>query len=356
MFLVLCLGLNGAAAAATGLRQVGPVVPFYTTPTRVDFCGTPVPLERSDVWERFDREFTIVVYSQAQVYLWLKRMERYLPWMEQQLKEYGLPEDLKYVAVAESDLLFYARSPASAAGIWQFIPSTGKRYGLKNSKGIDERYDFEKATRSALQYLKDLHGLFHDWALALAAYNCGENRVQKEIARQNVRDYYALKLPLETERYVLRILAIKTVLENPERYGYYLPEGAGYPAFDMDRVHVLFKTAIPVQRVADAAGMTYRDFKLHNPAYRFSEIPAGSHFFRVPKGTGERAEKNLTELAAKYKPKYTQPKYVVHRVKKGDNLSKIARHYGVSTSDIKRWNHLRGNTIRIGQRLKIYNH
>lgn len=335
------------------MRQAVPVVPFYVTPTEVSLCGETVPLHRSDVWERYDREFTIVVYSHAQVYLWLKRMERYLPSIDAQLKQYGLPEDLKYVAVAESDLLYYAQSPASAAGIWQFIPSTGKRYGLRRSGGIDERYDFEKSTGSALRYLRDLYGRFHNWALAIAAYNCGEQRIEQEMSRQKVHDYYSLKLPLETERYVFRILAIKTVLSDPQRYGYHLPEGAGYSPFNVDRVHVMFRASIPVQAVAQTAGVTYREFKRLNPAFRYSEIPSGSHILRVPAGLGKQAEASLKELSAQYKPKVRKPRYRIHTVKKGENLSKIASRYRVRTADIKKWNKLKGNRIYIGQKLKL---
>ncbi len=356
LLLVLTMALTAVAGTGT-MREIGPVVPFYTTPQQMDLCGEPVPLKRADVWERFDREFTIVVYSHAQVYLWLKRMERYLPWIERQLRQYKLPEDLKYVAVAESDLLDYAYSPARAAGLWQFIPSTGQRYGLRRGNGIDERYDFEKATVSALRYLKDLHQRFHDWALALAAYNCGEQRVEKEIRRQGVGNYYALKLPLQTERYVFRILAIKAVLSRPQRYGYYLPKGAGYSPFNVDRVHVLFRSSIPIQEVGRSIHITYRDFKRLNPAFRGSEIPPGVHVLRVPQGMGPAAQQQLAELAARYKPKAKpkpKPRFIIHKVRKGETLSRIARRYHVRTTDIKRWNGLRRSKIYIGQKLKIY--
>lgn len=187
----------------------GPVmVPYYPPPVRIDLCGEPVPLEYQEVLERFDKEFTLVVYNHAQVYRWLKRKERYFPWVEERLRRLNLPEDLKYVAIAESDPLPNA---------------------LQQRKSADKRYDFEGSTDSTFLYLGDLYRNYKSWSLAIAAYNCGEKRIMDESRAQGVRDYYHMKLPQETERYVFRILAIKAVLSDPTRYGYELPKGAGYP-------------------------------------------------------------------------------------------------------------------------------
>ncbi len=175
--------------AAPGL-SVPYVVPYFAPPDQLALCGEAVPLDVPEVKERLDREFTIVVYSHAQVYLWLKRMQRYFPWLERELARNGLPNDLKYVAVAESDLQISASSPAGAVGPWQFIRSTGANYGLAQSEGIDERRDFEKSTQSAFKYLRDLRELFQNWTLALASYNCGERRVQDEMKKQKVSSYY----------------------------------------------------------------------------------------------------------------------------------------------------------------------
>src|SRR5271169_6123904 len=196
-------------------------VPYFELPEKADLCAEAVPLGSADVRERFDREFTIVTQSHAQVYLWLKRTERYFPWIEKQLASRGLPDDLKYVAVAESDLISSAVSHAGAAGPWQFMANTATCYGIKESEAIDERYDFEKSASAAIGYLKDLHDVFQNWTLAIAAFNCGERRIQVETGKQKTNNYYFLKLPQETERYVFRILAIKEVLQNPEQYGYH---------------------------------------------------------------------------------------------------------------------------------------
>ncbi len=186
----------------------GPVmVPYYPPPNRIDLCGEPVPLEYRDVLERFDKEFTLVVYNYAQVYRWLKRKQRYFPSIEESLRRLNLPEDLKYVAIAESDPLLNA---------------PGQR------KSADKLYDFEVSTDSAFLYLGDLYRNYKSWSLAIAAYNCGEKRIMDESRTQGVRDYYHMKLPEDTERYVFRILAIKAVLSDPMRYGYEQPKGAGY--------------------------------------------------------------------------------------------------------------------------------
>lgn len=341
--------------AKTEMSRFAPViVPYFEAPRKAVLCGEPVPLHVPDVWARFDREFTIVVYSHAQVYLWLKRMERYFPWIERELARQKLPDDLKWVAVAESDLLYTSCSPAGAAGPWQFIPSTGRNYGLDQTSHIDERHDFELATQSAFRYLRDLHGMFQNWTLAIAGYNCGEGRIKQSIRDQKVGDYYYLKLPLETERYVLRILAIKEVLSHPERYGYQFPKGAGYPVIPVDRVTVNLSYALPIQPLAEAADMTYREFMILNPAFKTNTIPSGSYVLKVHQGKGRILESRIGSLKPKYEPpKQPKQKVVYHKVKRGETLSGIANRYKVSMSDIRTWNKMKKNAVLIGQMLKI---
>ncbi|MBP8644739.1 MAG: transglycosylase SLT domain-containing protein [Syntrophobacteraceae bacterium] len=346
--------LMGAAPVATwssaqSVAQMGAMqVPYYAVPAQLDLCGEPVPLEMQEIRERFDREFTIVVYSHAQVFLWLKRAERFFPWIEKQLLHNKLPSDLKYVAVAESDLLAEATSPARAAGPWQFIPSTGSLYGLSQTGQIDQRRDFELASNSAFRYLQDLHTMFQNWTLAIAAYNCGEKRMQEEINRQKVNSYYLLKLPVETERYIFRILAIKEVLGNPGKYGYVMPKGAGYPPIHTDRVSLNLKHPVPFQLIAEAASVTYRELKVLNPSFISDTVPKGDHILKVPKGKGRELTQRLDALLASY-----QPSFVHHKVVRGDTLSGIAARYGVSAESISEWNHLKENKVLLGQMLKI---
>ncbi len=337
-------------ASGSAYAQVAPVleVPYFSFPQQMDLCGEAVPLHLEDVRERFDREFTLVVYNHAQVYLWLKRKERFFPSLERDLSQHKLPDDLKYVAVAESDLLAHAQSPAGAVGPWQFISSTGSHYGLDQTRLVDERQDFDKSTTSAFRYLQDLHGQLQNWTMAIAAYNCGERRMQDEIRKQKVNDYYLLKLPLETERYIFRILAIKEILSHPDRYGYALPKGAGYSAARVDRVPVTLPAPVPIQTLAEAAGITYRDFKLLNTAFISDTMPAGTFLLRVPEGKGKDFVGRLNELIAARKPAFS-----VHKVGKGETLTSIASHYNVPLESLKEWNRLAGSTVKLGQNLKI---
>ncbi len=183
------------------------MVTCYRPPDRIDLCGEPVPLEDQDVLERFDREFSLVVYNHAQVYWWLKRKERYFPQIEERLRRLNLPEDLKYVALVEIE------------------PPLNPR---EKRKSADTRYDFRLSPDGAFQYLGDLYRNFRSWPLAIAAYTCGVNRIVDESSARGERNFYHMALPQETERYVFRILAIKAVLSNPTQYGYQLPGIAGY--------------------------------------------------------------------------------------------------------------------------------
>jgi hypothetical protein len=184
------------------------MVTHYPPPRRIDFCGEPVPLERQDVLEGFDREFTLVVYNHAQVYQWLKRKERYFARVAESLRRLNLPEDLKYVAIAESE-------PPLSAPVAR--------------RSADMRYDFGRSPESAFQYLGELYRNLKSWPLAIAAYKCGEKRIVAECRAQGATDCYQLMLPQDAERYVYRVLAIKAVLSDPTRYGYELPKGSGYP-------------------------------------------------------------------------------------------------------------------------------
>lgn len=354
LFLILFLWLGFSGGGSWGGVDSGPpspvwVVPYFQTPDSMEFCGEPVPLQSADVRERFDREFTIVVYSHAQVYLWLKRMERYFPWLEKQLAAKGLPDDIKYLAVAESDLMASAVSPAGAAGPWQFMAATGCAYGLAQSGAVDERYDFEKAAGGAFRYLKNLHDIFGEWTLAAAAYNCGEKRIQDEVRKQKARSYYLLRLPNETERYIFRILAIKEVLGNPAKYGYQLPKGAGYKTVPVEKVALSLPGPITAVAAAEAAGITYRELKLLNPCLISDVIPGGEFTVKVPEGRGKEFEKRMAAWKAAYKPSV-----ILHRVVRGETLSGIARKYNVSGQDICKWNRLKKENVRAGQVLKIH--
>jgi len=275
------------AAAATANAAIPPW-PYYRMPAKITLCSEPVPLTDPTVREDLDREFTIVVWSRAQTTMWLKRAHRYFPEIERKIRDYRLPADLKYVVLVESDLRLKARSSAGAQGPWQFMAPTANRFQLRTTSDIDDRLEFSAATDAALRYLKDLHRLFNDWTLALAAYNCGEGRVKKAMAAQGVSNYYYLSLPSETERYIPRILAAKIIIGSPGRYGYNIPPEELYPPLEYDEVNFFTSKEVPVRTLAAACGSYYKMIKRLNPWIKGAKLPPGSHTLKIPKGTGQR--------------------------------------------------------------------
>ena len=174
-------------------RQATPIMhEEVPLPDVLFLCGEPVPLEDRSVREMLDRELTISAWDRAQVFMWLKRAGRFFPHIEEQLLKEGLPDDLKYLAVAESSLITHIRSRRGAMGPWQFMPGTARHKGLRKDRRIDERRDFERSTDAALEYLKTLKEKFGTWALAMAAYNCGDSRLRKEMSRQRADSFYRL--------------------------------------------------------------------------------------------------------------------------------------------------------------------
>jgi len=265
-----------------------PALTAWRLPREVSLCGEKVPLEIKSIWENMDREFLQSLNSEAQVLLWMKRARRYFPHIEKMLKKMGLPDDLKYLTITESSLWPYAVSSANAGGIWQFIPSTGEKYGMKKNRGVDERFDFFKATEGALAYLKSLYDEFGTWSVAMAAYNAGENRVRKEILLQGVQNYFFLDLPLQTERYVYKIAVAKIILSDPKQYGFDLEEKDLYDPLQVDRIQIELPQPLPIIEIARAVGVYYKDIKELNLHFSEENIPTGTHFLNLPPGTSER--------------------------------------------------------------------
>lgn len=205
-------------------RSFRPNISTFHLPKKLDFCGESVPLDDREVRKRMDREFLLNLQWDGQVMLYLKRSGEYFDLFDRILKEEGVPEDLKFLSVAES-ALFMAQSSKGAVGLWQFIPETGRRYGLRVDDAVDERRDPEKSTRAAVRYLKDNYQRFGSWSLAACAYNQGEGATADDITFQRGTDFYDLYLNEETSRYLFRIVAIKEIMTHPERYGYYLERG-----------------------------------------------------------------------------------------------------------------------------------
>lgn len=343
------------------LSAGGLVAASYRLPPKVDFAGEPVPLHRRDVWEHLDQEFLMYIGRPGQVMLWLKRMGKYMPLVEHRLRQYGLPDDLKYLAVVESSLRPTAVSSASAGGLWQFIESTGRQYDMESNPFVDERMDVGKATEGAMQYLRRLYEIFQSWPLALAGYNAGEGRVLDELREQRVGSYYDLALPAETERFVYKIIAMKIILSNAERYGIFIGAHEYYQPPETDLVTVRVDgSRLHLRTVAEAAGTHYAMIKHLNPQLRQRHLPRGVHQVYVPKGGGAAFAQNFQETyepepvavsqavslrSPPAPPPPRQPitpvrKPIHYEVKKGDTLARIAAKFDASVEALMKWNKL----------------
>ncbi|MGD8970436.1 MAG: transglycosylase SLT domain-containing protein [Desulfobacterales bacterium] len=318
----------------------------------IDFCGEAVPLENQEVRERLEKEMLLTLADRPQVILWLKRSHRFMPLIEKELAANGLPEDLKYVAIAESALRPHAGSTAGAIGFWQFMQTTGRKYGLSVNAAIDERRSIYKSTRAAIAYLTFLHEEFQSWTLAAAAYNMGEEGLRSEMLLQEVNDYYRLYLPLETQRYIPRIISAKLILLNPQKYGFKLIEDDYYPPYEFDDVIVRCDQRTPIRLVAQAAGTHFKQIKDLNPDIRGHYLPAGSHAILLPKGSGDGFKERFDKAVAGWQK---NPDKHVYTVKAGDNLSSIAERFQVPLRALLVWNDLKGrHHIHPGDRLIIY--
>jgi len=290
------------------------------------FCGETVPLKNQEVRERLEKELLLTLWDRPQVILWLKRSRRYLPHIEKVLQENDMPGDLKYVSIAESALRPHVGSPKGAIGFWQFMLHTGRRYGLTINDRVDERRNIFASTKAAIEYFKDLYSIFQSWTLAVAAFNMGEQGLRAEILLQDVRDYYRLYLPLETQRYIFRILSIKLIFSDPEKYGFKFRDKDYYPALAFDKVKVECFKEVPIQLIANAAKTDFKVIKDLNPEIRGYSLAAGRHEILIPKGDGKsfrgRLERQMKNFLAKQKDK-------VYVVQKGDNLSTIAEKFNI---------------------------
>lgn len=352
--LVFSLSGTGAHARTSGLSQA--FLPDLVSAVRVDgpvdFCGEPLPLASAEVRERLEKELLLILWNRPQVILWLKRSSRYFPYIEKVLAQNNMPEDLKYIAVIESAMLSHAGSSKGAVGYWQFIKSTGRNYGLTVDRNIDERRNFFASTRAAATYLKELHELFGSWTLAAAAYNMGEDRLQKEKTSQVAENYYELYLPLETQRYIFKILAAKLIFSDPARYGFYLDSNDFYPPIRFDRVKANVQGRTPLYLVARAAGTHFKQIKDLNPEIRGHHLPKGSRILAVPEGAGPNFHTRFTSLVESWRQENRMHIYIV---KRGDNLSAIAERFDVTLPALMAWNELKPeNYIHPGEKLVIY--
>jgi membrane-bound lytic murein transglycosylase D len=334
------------------------------SPKFIEFAGTKIPLTEFDVLERYDKEILTNIYWQSQTLLMIKRANRFLPTIEKILQEQGIPSDFKYVALAESGLQNVV-SPAGAAGFWQFMDKTGKRYGLEISDEVDERYHLEKATYAACLYFKEAYAQLKDWSLVAASYNMGIVGVKKQMRAQNIYTYYDLYLNVETARYLFRIIAIKDICENPTRFGFNVNVSDMYSSVPTVKVKVDLSITNLAQWSIDNA-CNYKLLKLLNPWLRkpFVNVPLGkTYYISLPK---DRIMSS--NLASKVKRdtllfddtrisnllKEDLITLIDHTVMRGETTKSIADKYSVLEEDIITWNELTPNmSLKPGSKIKI---
>lgn len=245
-------------------------VALFELPAELSFAGEKVPLEQADVVERLERELYVNAYWESNLILLFKRSKKYLPEIERLLQEQGVPNDFKYLAIAESGLL-NASSAAGAKGYWQILEETGKEYGLEITETVDERYHLEQSTLAAAAYLKKAYQKFGDWTAVAASYNMGQSGFSKRQEEQFLRNYYALYLNEETSRYLFRILAFKLLFENPKAFGYHLQEKDYYSLPEFREIEVT--TDLPDLAIwAKEQGSSYKYIKRFNPWLRAQEL------------------------------------------------------------------------------------
>lgn len=244
-----------------------------SVPAKVEFAGSTIDLARSDRYERMDREILSFTYSHINTMLQMKRANRLFPIVEPILKECNVPDDFKYLMIIESNGDIYARSPAGAAGLWQFMEATGREHGLEVNSSIDERYHIEKATRAACKYLKDAYAEYGDWLTVAASYNCGKANVSKRIDVQKQQHAINLALLPETSRYIFRLMAMKMVFENPQKYGFQLNESDLYKPIPILTTLQVDTTITSLPDLAAKHGLNYMQLRDANPWMRSTTLP-----------------------------------------------------------------------------------
>lgn len=272
-------------------------------PTSIVFAGETIDLTPQDRRERMDKEMLSFTYSHINTMLIIKRANRLFPIVEPILKEYGVPDDFKYLMIIESNGDPEALSPSKAGGLWQFLEKTGREYGLEVTEEIDERYHTIKATRAACEYLKDSYELFGDWLTVAASYNTGRTNVTKRRERQKEDKAINLVLPDETSRYIFRLMAAKTIFENPADYGFMLRSCDLYPTIPIEREVTVNSTTIDWADFAKKHGLT------------FIQLREANHWIRRTKLTNKTGKKYKVQIPDKKALRYNPAKTKAHNPK-----------------------------------------
>ena len=357
---------------------------FYSLPTELEYIpGDDDPVVLSDRLSCVEKNISLAYNDKIHAFinyftvkdreytrLMMRRKNLYFPLFEKYLAKYNLPEELKYLAIIESGLNPRAVSRVRAVGLWQFMSATGRYYGLNNNWYIDERMDPEKSTDAACRYLRDLHRMFKDWELALAAYNTGPGNVRKAIRRSGYKkSFWEIypNLPRETRSYVPQFVAIIYTMNHLEEHNFF-DEGEEM-LVRSDTVHV--KKFVNFETLALLTGSCVDDLQKLNPSIQHNAVPEaeGAFVMRIPVTAKERLSENRLaildsasrvgkkelELLAKTMAGSTYgQERIVYKVRNGDVLGSIAIRHRVKVSDLKKWNNLRSDVIRSGQRLNIW--
>ena len=313
-----------------------------------------VPVEKRDEVDIWIRYFT--GRGRDQMKLYLERSHRYINLMRSVLKREGLPENLIYIAMIESGFSPRARSRAQAVGYWQFIESTGRRYGLRVGAFVDERMDPVLSTEAAAEYFKDLYSLFGSWHLAMAAYNAGEYRVNRAMMRHYTRDFWRLKkkrsIPRETRHYVPKFMAAHLISTNPRKYGFTDLEYQEPLSFESVAVY----KPVSLKKLAEALSLPYKELKVLNPKYVSEYVPLDKNktaILRVPKGHSQKMSDELVAASFMNRPRVSKT-YVYYKVRRGDTLYGLSRRNQTTVNTLRRMNGMsRRSVLRAGKIIKI---
>ncbi|MBJ04660.1 MAG: murein transglycosylase [Flavobacteriales bacterium] len=309
-------------------------------PVNLNFANEKLPLQKIDIRERLDKELLINTYWQSRTILLIKRSKKYFSIIEKILSKNQIPDDFKYLAVAESGLE-NVTSPSNAKGFWQFLEKTGKEYNLEINKSIDERYHLEKSTQAACEYFKKAYDVFQNWTLVAAAYNMGISGLKNKIEQQKVNNYYDLMLNNETYRYIFRIIAIKEIIENYNKYGFFIDQKDFYKLPSTNEIEINRE----IKSITDFAisnDINYKIIKILNPWILGNSIPnpqQKKYKIKLPKSKNQFMLQNDT---------------IIHICSQKENIYELARKYDVSINSIIEWNKiLPSKKLKKNQRIII---
>ncbi len=300
LLFILIQSFTAKEKTGTTLPEPEPYsIQSLSLPEELSFAGEKVPLEWFDVREGLDRELTVNTYWHSQTILLIKRARRYFPAIEKILREHGIPDDFKYLTLAESDLT-HVVSPAGATGFWQLLEGTASDYGLEVTNEVDERYHVEKATMAACKFFKESYDIYENWTMVAATYNAGRRGIKRQVDRQNENYYYDLLLNDETARYIYRILAIKLIQNNPEKYGFHIDTADLYYPVPVKEV-VIDSEIKDFAAFAGEHGINYKLLKIFNPWLRENYLTnrqGKEYIIKIPE-EGYRDYRNIIKYHGK---------------------------------------------------------